>query len=586
MLDGQEQANVDASRSGVTVIKDSGILIEKDVPIRLADGHVTYCNVFRPNREGVVPPIVVFTPYGKDSDVAVDFKRYWDFVLRDHPEVVRDGSSGKYLTWEVPDPERWVPAGYAVVVVDARGTGKSPGFYEMMAPLQTREYYDAIEWAGTQSWSNGKVGLLGASYLAIKQWQVAALQPPHLAAIVPWEGMFDHYRDLYRHGGIYSSFFLKLLWDSQIATNQNGNADTPYRDRFTGAVSTGDPLSSELLAGNRANVYQAGLQHPFDDAYFKVRTPIAERIEVPFLSAGNWGGLGLHLRGNVEAFEYAASRQKWLEMHTDTHFASMYLPEAVALQKRFFDHFLKGEDNGWDRQPPLILTIRDPRGSVRRDENEWPLARTQWTRYYLDAEARTLSPVAPTVVHKTDYEALGAGVTLQSAPFEADTEFTGPVAAKLYVSTSTSDMDLFVTLRVFDPIGNEVTFVGANDPKAPVSQGWLRVSHRKTDMERSRPYKPYHPHDEAQPVTPTEIYEVDVEIWPTSIVVPAGYRLTLTIGGKDFERSDPEGLMKGSGIFLHNDLADRPRDVFGGINTIHTGGNRSSYVLMPFVPVR
>jgi putative CocE/NonD family hydrolase len=204
------------------------------------------------------------------------------------------------LTWEVPDPERWVPAGYAVIVVDARGTGKSPGFYEMMAPLQTREYYDAIEWAGTQSWSNGKVGLLGVSYLAIKQWQVAALQPPHLAAIIPWEGMFDHYRDLYRHGGIYSSFFLKLLWDSQIATNQNGNAETPYRDRFTSTVSTGNPINSEILAGNRANVYQAGLQHPFDDAYFKVRTPVAERIEVPLLSAGNWGGLGLHLRGNIE----------------------------------------------------------------------------------------------------------------------------------------------------------------------------------------------------------------------------------------------------------------------------------------------
>jgi uncharacterized protein len=574
------------SSDGITVIKDNGILIEKDVPIPLADGHVVYCNVFRPNRVGVVPPIVVFTPYGKDSDVAVDFKRYWDVVLRDHPEVVREGSTGKYLTWEVPDPERWVPAGYAVVVVDARGTGKSPGFYEMMAPLQTREYYDAIEWAGTQSWSNGKVGLLGVSYLAIKQWQVAALQPPHLAAIIPWEGMFDHYRDLYRHGGIYSSFFLKLLWDSQIATNQNGNAETPYRDRFTGAVSTGNPINSELLAGNRANVYQAGLQHLFDDAYFKVRTPVAERIELPFLSAGNWGGLGLHLRGNVEAFEHAASRQKWLEMHTDTHFASMYLPEAVALQKRFFDHFLKGEDNGWDRQPPLILTIRDPRGLVRRNENEWPLARTQWTRYYLDAEAGALSPVAPAIVHKTDYEAFGPGVTLRSSPFEVETEFTGPVAAKLYVSTSTSDMDLFVTLRVFDPSGDEVTFVGANDPKAPISQGWLRVSHRKTDMERSRPYKPYHPHDETQPVSPAEVYEVDVEIWPTSIVVPAGYRLALTIGGQDFERADTEGLMKGSGIFLHNDPADRPRDVFGGVNTIHSGGDRSSYLLMPLVPAR
>jgi uncharacterized protein len=575
-----------ASSEGVTVMTDGGILIEKDVPIPLADGHVVYCNVFRPNREGSVPAIVVFTPYGKDSDVAVDFKRYWDVVLRDHPEVVRDGSSGKYLTWEVPDPERWVPAGYAVVVVDARGTGKSPGFYEMMSPLQTREYYDAIEWAGTQEWSSGKVGLLGVSYLAIKQWQVAALQPPHLTAMIPWEGMFDHYRDLYRHGGIYSSFFLKLLWDSQIATNQNGNAATPYRDRFTGAASTGAPLGADVLPGNLANVYQAGLQHPFDDAYFKQRTPVAERINVPFLSAGNWGGLGLHLRGNVEAYERAASPQKWLEMHTDTHFASMYLPEAVALQMKFFGHFLKGEANGWDKQSPVILTIRDPRGPFRRDENEWPLARTQWTRYYLDTGADELSTRAPSADRKINYDALGPGVTLRSAPFAQDTEFTGPVAARLYVSTSAADMDLFLTLRLFDPSNKEVTFIGANDPMAPVSQGWLRLSHRKLDKARSRPEKPHHPHDERLPVAAGEIYEVDVEIWPTSIVVPAGYRLALTIAGKDFERAEAQGLMKGSGIFLHNDPADRPVDRFGGTNTIYSGAERASHLLMPQIPKR
>src|SRR3569833_2749436 len=550
----------------VTVIEDGDILIEKDVPIPLSDGHVSYCNVFRPRGGGLVPPIVVFLFFGKDSDVAVDFKRYWDVVLRDHPEVVRDGSSGKYLTWEVPDPERWVPAGYAGVVVDARGTGKSPGFYEMMSPLQTREYYDAIEWAGVQPWSSGKVGLLGVSYLAIKQWQVAALQPPHLAAMIPWEGMFDHYRDFYRHGGIYSSFFLKLLWDSQIATNQNGNASTPYRDRFTGAVSTGAPINPDMQPGNLANVYQAGLQHPFDDAYFKSRTPVAERITVPFLSAGNWGGLGLHLRGNVEAFERAASRQKWLEMHTDTHFASMYLPEAVALQRRFFDHFLQGEDNGWDKQPPVLLTVRDPRGPVRRAENEWPLARTQWTPYYLDADAAALSTGIPAASGKVDYVALSPGVTLQSAPFAGDTEFTGPVAAKLFVSSSTADMDLFLTLRVFDPQDGEVTFVGANDPQAPVSQGWLRVSRRKIDPVRSRPGKPHHLHDERLPVVPGEIYEVAVEIWPTSIVVPAGYRLALTVAGQDFARPEAQGLMNGSGIFLHNDPADRPPELFGGRN--------------------
>ena len=565
-----------------SVIADRSILIEKDVPIPLMDGHVLYCNVFRPNHTSAkVPPILAFTPYGKDSDVAVDFKRYWDFVLRDHPEVVQGDSDGRYLTWEVPDPQRWVPAGYAIVVIDARGTGKSPGFYEMMSPLQTRDFYDAIEWAGVQPWSDGRVGLLGVSYLAIKQWQVAALQPPHLAAMIPWEGMFDHYRDFYRHGGIFSSAFLKLLWDSQIAVNQNGNGASPYRDRFTRERSTGVEINPLMLSGNLSNVFSAGQQHPFDDAYFRVRTPIAGRIKTPFLSAGNWGGLGLHLRGNITAFIEAASTDKWLEMHTDTHFASMYLPEAVALQQRFFGCFLRGEANGFRDEPRLLLTIRDPRAPHRRKADAWPLPQTQWTRYHLDAASRSMSTTVASAAATVAYEALKEEVTFLTAPITTDMEFTGPVAAKLFVSSSTIDMDLFLTLRAFDQDGAEVTFIGANDPQAPVSQGWLRVSHRKADPAKSTPYRPYHPHDEIAKLRPGEVYEVVVEIWPTSIVCPRGYRLGLTIGGKDFERAHATGLMKGSGLFLHNDPDDRPAAEFGGTNRIHTSAEYQSYLLMP-----
>ena len=193
---------------------------------------------------------------------------------------------------------------------------------------------------------------------------------------------------------------------------------------------------------------------------------------------------------------------------------------------------------------------------------------------------------APSEAGRATYDALGDGVTFHSAPFAADVEFTGPVAAKLFVSTTGADIDLFLTLRLFDPDGDEVTFVGANDPRAPLSQGWLRVSHRKTDPSLSRDDKPYHPHDERLPVDPGAVYEVDVEIWPTSIVAPAGYRLALTIGGKDFERAGAEGLMKGSGIFLHNDPADRPNEVFGGVATIHTGDDTASYLLAPQIPRR
>ncbi|HUF81387.1 MAG TPA: CocE/NonD family hydrolase, partial [Burkholderiales bacterium] len=453
-----------------------GMRIDWDVPITMDDGVVLRADVYRPVAEGKYPALVSHGPYGKGLAFQEGYRTAWEIMCRENPDAVA-GTTNQYQAWEVVDPEKWVPDGYACVRVDSRGAGRSPGFLDHNNARENRDFHDCIEWAARQPWCSGKVGLNGISYYASSQWRAAALQPPHLAAMIPWEGMFDHYRDFYRHGGIYSSAFLKLLWDSQIAVNQNGNADTPYRDRFTGEPSTGEPIDPAVLAGNLQNVFEAGQKHPFDDAYFKARTPVAERIEVPFLSAGNWGGLGLHLRGNVIGYETAASRRKWLEMHTDTHFASMYLGEAVALQKRFFAHFLKGEANGFDEEPPVLLTIRDPRGLYRRNESEWPLARTQWTPMWLDAAKPALSSEAPAEQAHVSFEALGDGVNFWSVPFEEDTEFTGPVAAKLYVSSSTADMDIFLTLRCFDPSGGEVTFVGANDPKAPVSQGWLRASH-------------------------------------------------------------------------------------------------------------
>jgi predicted acyl esterase len=379
---------------------------------------------------------------------------------------------------------------------------------------------------------------------------------------------------------------MKLLWDSQIAVNQNGNGNSPYRDRFTGERSTGDVIDPLVLQGSLSNLYETGLQHPFDDAWYRQRTPLPERIVVPMLSAGNWGGLGLHLRGNVIGFEQVASKQKWLEIHDDTHFASMYLADAVALQMRFFDHFLKGEQNGFDKEPPVLLTIRDPRGFKRRKENEWPLARTEWVKYALDASGMSIEEKPVGAPGKAQYDAMGASVIFRSAPFAQDTEFTGPVAAKLFVSSSTTDMDLFLTLRAFDTSGNEVTFKGANDPQAPVTQGWLRVSQRKLDPARSKSYRPFHPHDGQEKLQPDTIYEVDVEIWPTSIVFPEGYTMALTVGGKDFEREGATGMMKGSGIFMHDSTADRPAPEFAGVNTIFTGGKHASYLLLPRIPDR
>jgi uncharacterized protein len=551
---------------------------EKDVAIPVGDGNVLRANVYRPASEGRFPVVMAHGVYGKDVHFADGFKPQWDKLLEIYPDLVRNGSTGKYLRWEIVDPERWVPDGYVVIQVDARGTGKSPGYLDPRSAREMQDFYESIEWAGVQPWSNGKVGLAGISYYAFTQWAVAALQPPHLAAICPWEGFVDYYRDSTHQGGIFSNVFTTAWWPRQVLVNQYGNAATIHRDRETGERTTGGPaLSEAMLAANRADYPGELLRHPLYDAWYREHTPDLSRIEVPLLSAGNWGGPGLHLRGNIEGYLGAGSKEKWLSLHVGTHFESFYLPEYVAMQKRFFDRYLKGLDNGWDKEPRVQLSIRRPEGSSRRMEQEFPLARTQWTKFYLDAASKRIGRDNPSTRSSVSYDAMGAGVDFSTAPFDAETEFCGPITARLCVTSSTTDMDIFAALRMFGPDGKEVVIVGAHE-LTTVSKGWLRVSHRKLDPERSLPYRVFHAHDEVEKLTPGELYSVDVEIWPTSMVFPKGYRLVLTVQGRDFELPGTPGRM------LHNHPQDRDPREFGGTNAIVTGGDRESYLLMPVIP--
>jgi predicted acyl esterase len=238
--------------------------------------------------------------------------------------------------------------------------------------------------------------------------------------------------------------------------------------------------------------------------------------------------------------------------------------------------------------PPAILNIRHVDGTfVLRREDGWPIPRTRWTKLYLDAGARSLGR-DPAPAASAEYEALGDGVTFRVV-LDEETEITGPSAAKLFVSSSTEDADLFLILRVFDPAGTEVTFQGASDPHTPIAHGWLRGSHRKLDLELTTPYRPYHTHDVREPLVPGLVYELDVEIWPTSIVVPAGYTLALTVKGCDYRYGTSSVTMdwfsmSGVGECKHDDPVDRPEDVFGSRVTLHAGGAHQAYVLLPVIP--
>jgi predicted acyl esterase len=568
-----------------------GMRVDFDVPIPMSDGLVLKADVFRPIKEGRYAVLLSHGPYAKGLAFQDGYPNAWDIMVRNHPDVPR-GSTNKYQSWEVVDPEKWVPDGYACVRVDSRGAGRSQGYLDVWSPLETRDFAECIEWAGVQPWSNGKVGLAGISYYAINQWQVAALQPKHLAAICTWEGFADFYRDATHHGGILSTFFANW-YDMQVKTVQHGCGERGKRSRVTGELVCGpELLAEEEMTANRADLGMVTFAHPFDDEYYAARAPDWNKVTVPLLSTGNWGGHGLHLRGNIEGYIQAASKQKWLEVHGGTHWVGFYTDYGVALQKRFFGHFLKGEKNDWDKQPALQLQIRHPgQKFVERHESEWPLARTTWTTLHLDPAERTLGAAAPAEAATVSYDGMGEGVTFMGAPFESETEITGPLAASLHVSSSTCDADLFLVLKLFDPSGKEHVFQGALDPNSPIAQGWLRASHRALDTGKSKPYRPYHAHITKQPLKPGEIVHLHIEIWPTCIVVPKGWRIGLTVQGKDYESANPPARlstlkkpMTGCGPFLHDDPRDRPPEIFNGRVTIHSVPGRANTLLLPIVP--
>jgi predicted acyl esterase len=567
-----------------------GMQIDWDVPVAMDDGLVLRADVYRPTGGGKFPVILSYGPYAKGLSFQEGYKSQWSRVIKAAPEVLQ-GSSNKHQNWELVDPEKWVPDGYAIVRIDSRGAGRSPGHLDVWSAREARDLSACVEWAGAQAWSSGKVGIHGISYYAMNQWNAGALKPKHLAALCIWEGSSDYYRELCRHGGILSDF-LSSWHPRQVASVQHGVGSRGAKSLVTGELVAGpDTLPEAELAKQRADTPGEAKRHRFCDDYYDARTAKFADIDTPLLSAANWGGMGLHTRGNFEGWLGAGSKQKWLEAHGDTHFTHFYSKYGETLQKRFFGHFLKGEDTGWDKQPRVSLNIRHPNEKfVLRAENEWPLKRTQWTQYFLQPDLG-LATAAPANETTLSYQTTGDGLTFSTPPLTQPLEITGPVAVKLWLSSETADADLFLVLRVFDPAGKEVTFIGSNDPRTPVGLGWLRASQRKLDAAKSKPYRPWHTHDEEWPLQPGEPVELDIEIWPTCIVVPKGYRLALSVRGKDYEFDGSDAAlpnapypMKGVGPFLHIDPDDRPPAIFACRNTLHFAAGKQPYLLLPVIP--
>lgn len=520
---------------------ENGIIIERDVTVRLRDGVEMYIDVFRPEGQEQVPALICWSPYGKHAPLSWDF---WPGAGVDPKKI------SKITAFEALDPVYWCPQGYAVIYPDPRGTWGSQGEATFFSSQEAGDAYDLIEWAGTQPWSSGKVGMGGVSYLAWSQWKVATLNPPHLAAINPWEGVSDFYREFAFHGGIPDTQFVAMV---QMVSSASKSRVEDY-----------DHMR-EL--------------HPLFDDYWQSKNADLSKITVPAYVVASWTDHGLHTRGTLEGFKQISSEHKFLEIHGRKKWQYFYDDASVERQRQFFDRFLKGIQNEVDNWPKVRLEVRDRfyEGEFR-DETEWPLARTEYRKLYLDACTGSAgwSRVDEESEVRYDPQAEDQAARFDFR-FEETTELIGHMKLRLWVEADGSDdMDLFVGIQKLDRDGKLVPFpFFATFDDGNVALGWLRVSHRELDEKRSTPEQPWLLHQRELMLKPGEIVPVDIEIWPAGTHFAAGESLRVVVKGNDINKYPPE-------LFANRHDSARNR----GQHVIHTGGKYDSHLLVPVIPGR
>ncbi|HEY6922488.1 MAG TPA: CocE/NonD family hydrolase [Steroidobacteraceae bacterium] len=527
-------------------LRESGMHIERNVTVALRDGIRIFIDIYRPEGaagERDVPVILGWSPYGKHN---LSSRLNWAAA------DVAEGWISPYTAFEAPDPAYWCRHGYAVVYPDPRGSWYSEGELRHGGRGESEDCYDLIEWLGGRPWSNGRIGMSGVSYLTAIQWQVASLRPPHLAAINPWEGFTDWYREFCYHGGIPETSFLV-----------RGSSNLQYSTTRT----------EDTAANARA--------HPLHDAYWISKEIDLESIEVPAYVVASWSDQGLHTRGTLEAYKRIASREKWLEVHGRKKWHYYYEPSRVEKQRWFFDHYLQCKPGTSIASWPRVLVEVRERAHVGKfhPETEYPLARTQFRKLFLDAAGGKLLDAPASAQEAVRYEMKGATTcAVFDYSFAQETELTGHMKLRLWVeAVDADDMDLFVAVQKLEQDGTHVPFVFyAMNEDGPVALGWLRASHRELDPARSRPEQPFHPHTREERLRPGEPVAVEIEIWPSSTLFRAGQQLRVLVQGRDVM---DHGIANAP-YARHENTRNR------GAHVIHTGGVYDSHLLVPVIPPR
>lgn len=551
------------------------ILLERDVPIMLRDSVTIYADVSRPVEEGKYPAILAWSPYGKE----IGGQMLDDVPMRSGVPVSATSGLEKF---EGPDPAYWVSHGYVVVNVDKRGAYMSEGNLLYWGHEDALDGCDVIDWIASRDWCNGKVGMSGNSWLAVSQWFIAAEKPEHLAAIAPWEGFCDHYRESGTRGGIPAPEFPEMI--AETFSSEHGMLEDQPR----------------MI-----------VEKPFMCDYWEDKSARVENIEIPAYVVASYTN-SVHTHGSFSAYRRLSSPEKWLRVHNTQEWYDYYTPENIEDLRRFFDHYLKGIDNGWDNTPKVRLAVLNPGGEdiVGREENEFPLARTSYRKLYLSASDGLLLDTLP---QQRDSGIYNSGAENHQLVFryrmDQPTEITGYMKLHLWVAAlDNDDMDLSVRVEKLSKDGEPLPDATGNIIAAT---GLLRVSMRQLDTARSTEAEPYYPFTTEQKLKPGEIVPVEIEIWPMGLmfgkdeilqltvgayqpanaVIPFGSaRITvpkegftfmpgenvemLTIGGNETECADPDEVVASPAT--HN----------AGRHCIYTGGEHDSYLYVPVIPER
>jgi uncharacterized protein len=527
------------------------IVLDKDIAVTLRDGVTIYVDVLRPVGTERVPVLVAWSPYGKSGGTAPKNVALFDVIGLDN------GLLSGLAKFEGPDPAYWCAQGYAICNPDPRGVAHSEGDSAMFGRQEGRDCHDLIEWLAVQDWCTGKVAMTGTSYLAITQWFTAAEQPPHLAAINPYEGFSDVYRDLIRRGGMPDFGF----------------ADRLQHNNYAGR-------------SQREDIVTEAKRYPLMNDLWEDKSARFANINVPAYVVASYSNT-LHAAGTFRGWRSIASTDKWLRVHNNQEWPDYYDEANTEDLRRFFDHYLKGEDNGWEHTPRVRYSVLDLEGGDRVNEvaARFPPEDVSYAKYYIDGRARTLSTEAPAHEAQLTYQtASGQSWVSCTVRFDKETVLVGYPKAHLWVEAQgADDMDLFVLLQKLDAYGTplqqftvpnqgalvqDLTERGASVLRYKGSNGRLRVSARHLDEARSTDAVPAHSFDRIEKLSPGEIVDIEIDMFPIGLVLYPGEQLRFVVSADDWLGA----LMPGTPEY-------RPEN--SGQHVIHTGGPRSSYVQLP-----